>query len=629
MVSPIITVGSSILKMPTGPDAFTIPTPPTSSSSSAVVIAPTFGEGITGKCGYRPWSNATLDGLYFFANGYDQPWRWAGDTKGYSIGAAAPTTFSVSVVAGSGTFADGTSHTYYLVFYNSTTGKETAPQQTAGVPGVTQTNSSGGARDFKIDWTDPAGEYDKARIYRRLQNSDNYKLVATVTASTATYTDTTTDATLDGAGAAYVTTYRATVPPIFDWITAYQGRLFGGFRDSPNVHYAQAVRIDSRNVTEDFPDAWILQPGAEDGTGGNVAMVPHYAAAYFFKRDACYEMTGTDIATWAIRKINADRGAISERCIVALDENALILDERGLYWWTTSGEAVVAGSAQGARESPLQPTWDRMNLAAADTFFAIKDHENRIAMFFIALDYEPTPNVAVIFDYGRNQFVGIDTAVWATAGGILRDAMGEKHLIRACDLGYAWEIGWGESGGVFAGDNTATLTTATHNVLEASAATFDTTTVSGVPGAPYERYDTDGTLLELNRVADATASVLTPFYFSTDTPAVDQTVAIGVIPAVARTPRMTLGTPEKKWVRGVVIEHDNGVSGTLRVDTAINEGSFTLQKEPSLLTNIRTIVPVSDRCWTWSVQFSQRYANLGFTIRGVHIEYVGVPGQRQ
>lgn len=617
----------SVLDLPAGSDSFEVPSVPATSSSDKVLLAPNFQEGTTGKDAYRPWSHAVLDGLYYFANGYDQPWRWDGSTKHRTMGATAPTTFSISTIAGAGTFANGTTHDYYLVFYNSVTGKETAPQQTSGVPGVTATNSSGGARDFKIDWTDPNDEYDYARIYRRLQNSDNYRLVSTTAIATATFTDTVTDANVSTT--AYVTTYRATLPPIFDWIAAYQGRLWGGFRDSATVHYAQEVRTDSRLVAEDFPDGWILQPGAEDGTGGVVAMLPHYASAYFFKRRACFELTGSDLTTWAIRKINDDRGCLSERCIVQLDENALILDERGLYWWTTSGEAVVFGSTSGARESPLQPIWDRMNLGAADTFFAVKDPATRTVTFHVALDYEPVPNVGIVVDYGRNIFVSQDTLCWGMAGGVLRDSLGGFHLTRACDLGYLWEVGYGESEGVFAGDSTGTITTGTHNAIEASASTFDTTTADGIPGAPYERYDTDGTLLDQNRVAAATSSVITPYYFSSDTPAVDQTVAAGVIPAVARTPRMTLNTPEKKWVRMLIVEHDNGVAGTVRVDTAINEGTFTLQKEMSVQTNIRSMVPVSDRCWTWSVQFSQRYANLGFTLRGVHIQYVAVPGQRQ
>ena len=626
----ILRGGISVIKhtAATAAGTFTIPTPPASSSSDLILLAPEFTAGPTSFDPYRPWSVAGIDGLVYIANGFDQPQRWNGASAQYNMGAASPTTFSISLVVGAATFANGTVHNYYLVFYNSVTGKETAPQLTAAVPGVESTNTSGAGRDFKIDWTDPVGEYDKARVYRRAQNADGYFLVSTTAIATATYTDTTVDATLI-TNAVYIKTYRPTLPPIFDWIEGHQGRLFGGFRDSTNVHYSQATRIDAHLRIEDFPDASILQPGSEDGSGGTVKMLSHNTAAYFFQRRGCYEMTGSEPATWAIRRINSDRGCIARRCALPIDENALVLDEKGLYWWTTSGEAIVAGAASDARESPLQPTWDRMNLGAADTFFALLDPRNRTAYFFIALDFEPIPNVAVVFDYSRNIFVGIDTMVWSQAGGILIDASGRRHVIRACDMGYAWEMGYAESEGVFAGASTGVLTAANRVTISDGLATFNTTAATGVIGAPMERYETDGTLLDQNRVSAAAANDLAQFYFPTDLPAIGQSVAIGVIPAVARTPRMTFGSPEKKWVRRVIVEHDNGVAGNLRADTGINEASLVLAKEFDLTTNIRTIVPVADRCWTWTFQISQRYANLGFAVRGVTVQYVAIPGQRQ
>jgi len=134
--------------------------------------------------------------------------------------------------------------------------------------------------------------------------------------------------------------------------------------------------------------------------------------------------------------------------------------------------------------------------------------------------------------------------------------------------------------------------------------------------------------LDENRVQAATSTVITPYYYSDDIPSVGDSIAIGVIPAVARTPRMTLSTPEWKWVRAVIVEHDNGVSGNLRADSAVDEDSFALAREIDTTTNIRTTMKVSDRGWTWSFKLSQRYANLGFNVRGVHMQYMIVPGRR-
>ena len=203
-----------------------------------------------------------------------------------------------------------------------------------------------------------------------------------------------------------------------------------------------------------------------------------------------------------------------------------------------------------------------------------------------------------------------------------------QHLIRGCDLGYLWEEEYAESQGVFAGDGTGTLTAATVSLLTDSAASFDTTTASGAPGVPMERYDSAGALLDLNRVFSATGTALTTYLYPDDTPAAGDTVAVGVIPAIARTPRMTFNTPEEKWLKDVIVEHDNGVSGDLRVDVAKDEDAYALEREFDLTTNIWTLVATKKRGWTFGVQVSQRYANLGFTVRGVHIKYHVVPGAR-
>ena len=608
----------------------TVVTPdvPTEVVATKVPLAPNFTAGATGLDPYRPWSLVTLDGLVYLANGWDQPKRWDEGSNFYDIGSTAPTTFAIALVAGSGTFANGTAHTYYLVFRNNNTGKETAPQQTAGVPGVSSTNNAGAGRDFRITWTDPGGEWTHARIYRRLQNSDTYKLVATVAAATATYDDTTTDANLTTAEG-YVRTYRATLPPIFRGLAAYQARLVGWLGNA--LYPFQAVRIDDELRAEDLPDDNIYPVGAEDGTGDITAVLPHYGSATVFKRRAAFEWTGSDQATWAFRPLNRDRGALNPRCIVELEGAALVLDERGIYWHTPAGEPVVAGARTDTKESPLQPTWQRMNLSAADSFFAVHDKANRLVLFYVALDYEPLPNVAVVFDYGANRFVGIDTACWGTAAGYMEDTGGTQHFVRGCDLGYLWEDDYGAAQGVFAGSGRATpvtLTTATNSVLTASAASFDTTTADGVVGAPLERYSSAGVLLDLNRCVSASSTALTTYLCPLDTPAVGNLVAVGVIPAVAQTPRMTLRTPEKKWIRGLIVEHDEETDGDLRVDTATNGDAFALSREIDLSAGIRTPCRASNRGWTFALQVSQRYAGLGFAVRGVHVTYFVVPGQR-
>lgn len=600
-----------------GGSGFSIPIPPTSSTATLVPYAPNLTAGPTGKDTTRPWTGTVLDGLQCFANNYDQPWRWVPDTATtYNMGSTSPTTFAVADAAGGTAHAAGTVLRYYLVFRNSTIGKETAPQLTGTTPGTSYTMA--GTKDAEITWTDPGGEFDKARIYRALQGSDTYHLVAEVTASTATYTDATADSTLR-TNEVYTTRYRTTLPPIFYAITEHLYRCWGWTKHEAFLYYSQRGRVDDEFLLDDFPDANILPVGPNDGHGGIRACVPHYDALYVFKQRAAYEVTGEDVVTFESRLMFEDRGALSPRCVVGLEGFMVFLDERGVFLWTPGGEPIVAGSRADLKESPLQPIWERMNLAAADTFFVKHDERKRMLRFHVALDYDPVPLHRINYDYGRNRFVSIDSLVPACAGGRLTDALGVEHEVRVDDYGWAVEENYGQSDGVQAGDNTGTVTGVSGYTLTCSAAAFGTTDATSGVGTPMERYSSAGVVLDANRVASVTGTTVVPLYAPTDTPAIGDTVALGVIPAVVETGDLTFATETKKWIGRLVVEHDTESSGTLKVQSSVNGGTYALLKEMDLTTVVRHIVPCSDRGWTWSLQLSQRYANLGFTVRGVHV----------
>jgi hypothetical protein len=263
-----------------------------------------------------------------------------------------------------------------------------------------------------------------------------------------------------------------------------------------------------------------------------------------------------------------------------------------------------------------------MNLGVADSFFAVLDRKNGLVHFHIALDYEPITNYVAIYDYRRDRWL-TDPCVWGTAGGFLEDGAGLIHRCRIDDFGLLWREDAGNSDGVYAGSTTATLTgTPTVLAWPASAAAFNTTTATGAPGAPLERYSAAGAVLDQNRVYAASSTVLTLYYYSsaTVTDAAD-TVAIGVIPGVFRIPQLTLDTARDKTVQQVVLGHGSGVSGAIKVETARNDGAYAAAAvEPSLSSAVQSVVPVRDNaCRTWSLQVSQRYANLGFSIRYIEI----------
>ncbi len=602
--------------------SFTIPTTPATSEATKVPYLPNLATGASGIDPYRGWVPAVLEGLAYFANGYDQPWSFNPESPSTNrnLGVAAPTTFTVADASGGSTFPSGTVVRYKLVFGNSSTGKKSAPQTSVLASGLLVTfvsHTMAATKDTKIDWTDPGGELDKAYIYRALDGSDTFHLVATVNASTATYTDSSSDATIRQ-NDPIVERFRLTLPPVFDGLASHLNRLWGWEPDGTVLYFSQTARADGERVQEDFPDANFLPVGPEDGLGPIRAFLPHFDAGFVFKRRGCYEVQGTDGSNFVLRRVFSDRGACNPRCVAARDGIVFLLDERGLYFWTPGSEPVVAAAQPGSDYSPIQPVWDRLNLSVSRKFRVRVVPSEQIVVCWVALDFEPVPNTRIVFDYGRNRFVSIDTMVWATDDGTLEDAQGALHDVRLDDLGYLWEEDYAQSEGVYAGSNTATVTGGSTSQITASGASFDTT-IAGPRGAPMERYSSAGVVLDQNRVYSNTGTELVPYFYSGESVAAGQSVAVGVIPAVVTLPKMTFGLPDRqKQVTKVAVTHGNGVSGNLKIETAVDEEDFeNVLPEFSLVSKVQNISPTRNFGFTWQIQFSQRYANLGFSLRSV------------
>lgn len=612
-----------------GGTVYVLPTPPTPSTGSTSVYTPTLTSGPTGKDGYRPWISAIVDGVQCFANGWDQPWRWDEGSNFYPLGSTAPTTFAVNDAAGGSTFPITTVVTYYLVFAVSSLGKETAPQLTGTVAGVSHTMVA--TKDITITWTDPGGEYDKARIYRRLAGSDDYKLVAEVTASTATYTDSTTDATLATA-TSYVTTYRTTLPPIFEGMISSGNRLWGWTGDDPSVYYAQVARTDSRFVADDFPSANQLPIEPNDAFGAIRGGWDHNGSRYFFKEQASYQVQGDDPSNFVVTRMYAGRGCLSQRAMIEMDDGSLvILDALGIYAWVPGGEPAPLGVTPSGM-SRMAPIWKRMNLGACKSFWVQHVPQKNLLRFWIALDYEPIANYPVVYDYKKNIFLN-DPGVWGAAGAIVEDAAATRHIVRVCDLGIVWADEVGNSDGVYAGTTNPSLTSGTATLWTASAASFDTTTASGCLGSFVRRYNSSGTLIDENRVAAISSTTITPLYWNSTTAASTQTAYVGAIPAAAKSGKKGFDTDLMKHITTVVMEHavEASSSYTLDFQTSADEDAFA---RPSNITTTdlsgnegRTPINVSDRCWRWRWQIAQTAPGMSFTVRAltVHLDFLGTP----
>ncbi|MFQ5472049.1 MAG: hypothetical protein ACE5FA_04085 [Dehalococcoidia bacterium] len=599
--------------------------PSYASAATSAAMSAAMTAGPTGLDPYRPWSSAVLDGLLYVANGRDQPKRWDGASSFYNLGAAAATSFSLADSASGSTFPSGTVVRYRLVFRNSTVAKETCPQLASsdgffadGAIGVSHTMT--GTKDIDITWTDPGGEFDQVAIYRAPAGSDSYFLVATVTASTATYTDSTADSALDQTtDNLHVLRERTTLPPKFIGLAEHLNRLWGFEDRSTKLRYSQVADPLGELTQEDFPSLNFIHVAPEDGMGYLTAAHAHFDSFYVWKDRAAYEITGSSEATFGVRRMYADRGACNSRCVVETDGGYLAaLDDQGLYLWGPGAQPIVAGAVPGDSEARIQPIWNRMNLAARDLFHVIHDRRNRVLHVWVALDHEPIPNVRVVYDYASNIFLSIDVAAWSTAGGEWVDALDTTHLMHGGDLGFVWEDGLGASEGVTTGDLTAAVTSGSALLVTCSGASFDTT-IEGPLGAPYQRGTAGSDAVDTNRAAAVTSTAITPYYYSSSTPTSAETVYVGSIPAVARTGKFSFGTAEKKHIRMMELSFNSGFSGTLRVGTAQDDGSYTTKKNVDMSSDVRSIVSCDDRAWTWALELAQNAADAGFEVRGARV----------
>lgn len=602
--------------------AFTVATPPTPATGSRAPFRPTFTQKATGKCRYRPWVTTIASDYLFVANGWDQPFYFTGAAYA-DMGSVEPTTGGGSTTGATGWVANGVTVAYYIVWRNSTLGKETAPHA------FTVANSSGGTRDIAITWTDPGiAEFDKARIYRALAATGAYYKVADVTIATATYTDSATDATV-GANAAYVRRWRTTKPPIFRVIAAHGNRIWGATGKDALLYYGQVWRTDGEFVLDDFPSAGattsggVLPVAPNDGFGPITAVVSYFESLYVFKQRACYRVTGSTVATFSVELVFSDRGCVAQRTAKVVEDRLYFLDVQGIYRMTPDGTLEPAAALKDTNESPLGPIWNRLNLDAAQFFNAAVDEQNGYYYLSVALDDDPVPLYIVPFDFRRNRYVSIDTNVCAMALGRLQDASGLQHFIRLDDLADVMEEAVLDADVVPSGTLAPIVTANTAlGVLTASAASFYTTS-GGLAGASVERYSSAGVVLDRNRIAANTGTTITLLYYSAEavTNAAD-VLGIGPIPACFRSGSLDFGdTRHKKKVASAIFQYDLAASSTIKVQGFADSQSDVLLKDFALSrTQEEQLVPVRQWGFAWGFQVSNRAANEPWSISAVDIE---------
>lgn len=595
-----------------GSGSFTVPTPPAASTGSDLVLSPNFAAGPTGLCPYRPVISAVIENRFIFMNGWGQPQWWDGASNLYNLGSTVPTSFSPTADTSGSVFAANSVQTYRCVFRNSTTGKETAPQL------VTITDAS----TFEVDftWSDPGGEWTHASIYRQLADTGFFVLTADTTIATEAYTDNEADATIR-LRRAYVRRYRETLPPVFVAGITYKNRLICWTGNDSNLHVGQTSRPDGESVVGDFPSGGISSNGGILQVDPNdndlvTAGIVKGRFAYIFKRRAAYVLDGENALNYAIAKMFSGRGCLGPRCVTEADGWTYILDERGLLFTDLTGEPFIAGAPTGTTDSPMQPVWDRMNLDALKLFSLYFSEAEGLIYVIGCLDHDVEPVPIAVYDSRNHRFVSQDSGVPAFAMGRLEDGAGIQYDMRVDELGNVWQQDIGNSDGVYAGSTTGSVTSVgSDQTLTDTATSLSTVALDNALGAPLDRYDLGGDVVQESRVAGVTATTLRALHFDPTTPLTTDQWAVGVKPWIVQTIKSAFKVPGNKKVRRVDFETDV-TSGTLRVDMAFDENSFTNEREMDLSQNEgKTIVKAASKAGRrFHMRLTMRYSGMSAAI---------------
>lgn len=633
-MTSFLSIGSSPLSLPVGAGGpiFDVGTPPPALVGDAPIFQPspdqfivqfpatTIGEdpqaGDEARDAYRPWVSATLENRFFFANGYDRPWFINQDKDAMRpMGSELPPGLGAAEVVGT-TFNTGDTLRYRLVQAKTGLEKESAPVEA-------QVTIAGGSGDVQLNFgpVDPDTGFNVTRIYRALQSTGFYVLLVELPAATVSYLDQQAIGSIT-LNTPYVRRFRTTFPPIFRGLVGHLNRLWGWTGLDSNLYFGQVARIDGQFVLDDFPAGNLIPIGPHDG-GEITACRPSERGMVVFKRRAAYFLFGNDPENFEVRLLFDDRGCVGRRCLVMAEGMVYFLDERGLYFTDLSSEPFVAGAEQGRGRSPMEPVWARMNLDASDYFFLRHNEPKGLIECYIALDHEPVPNRVVMYDYRNRRFVSEDTGIVAFAGGVLEDAERRLYDLVMDELGYLWQVEIGNADGLYDGDASGNITVALDAQQSFTTdATFEPNELGGPQGTPMRRYDpVTGEVMDENRVWQATSEDLLPLYYSVNAPVVGEQFLLGVIPAVAQTPKMTMGVSDKKLFARVWVETDIDSTGKLRVDTARDDEPFVLKTILDLgVQDGVQVVPTYDRGRRWSLRLHNDRPGEDFVVQTVEVQ---------
>lgn len=239
---------------------------------------------------------------------------------------------------------------------------------------------------------------------------------------------------------------------------------------------------------------------------------------------------GSPIEGQIIPKL-ADRGSVSQNSIVIVENQAFMLDERGMHIFPGGFDSIPIST-------PIQDIildtgrTDSINWVEQWKFHAMHDANNRSVIWFVATGTDTEPHDAFRYFYETSSWTRDTFEHAITASETGQDADGIQRMWVADETGEIWRFGEGDSDGL-PEDYEDTLTVrgaatgGASGTLEDTAATFPTdTTLRGL----YAWNELADHTWQTARIASSTATILTLAVNWDSVPVVGSTYVIAAIP---------------------------------------------------------------------------------------------------
>jgi len=433
----------------------------------------------------------TMNNLCFIANGQEAK-KFDGSNI-YNFGITTPDAPSVAD-SGAGGDPDGT-YEFRLALYNSNTGHESSPSDSASVTVATNTITiTTTAANVADNTSTHDNQITHVRIYARetTLSSTYFRLTDT----SMTVNDGGAYASAHGGwaidGGAHSWTFALTdaqmnnltvkVPGLTEnnpppsgtiAIAEHLSRMFA--TDGVDLYYSGIGKPEAFDTTNDFE-----RVGFDDGQRilGLRALSQNMLG--IFKERSTYALVGTDANSWEVRVIDDTVGMVAQRSLFSAEGTAYWWSQFGPYAWT-SGQSPKPLAYPEFSDKVAK---DKLNMAKLDIIVGGPDVERQRILWAVPQVIDGAKQTRNTGIYSYNYRLGVWEGVWdpmdVSALGVLWDSDDAPFLNIGNYGGRVFRVWDGNQDGArtVSGGTTFTLegtvTGSTNNTLTDSSATFDT-----------------------------------------------------------------------------------------------------------------------------------------------------------